>query len=301
MTTLDSLANYRDRRGNEITFGGAAEPKAEVRFGRGSGNRVVIDPDADLRNLLVIFTGDDGLVEIGPTRSKRAGLRFHLRIGYGSTARIGADVGCAGAVFVSATEGEHVTIGDDVMFAKGVELRTDDTHAIYDVRSAERTNVAGSIVVGAHVWIAKHALVMGGVTIGDGSVVGFRSILTSSIPNNCVAVGAPARVVRRDIAWERPETPNRPPGVVWPLPHQKSEQYWNLTEDSPPDLAETHPAALTPARVVTTPASRPTSAGAARVPSPERSGRRGGSMRSNAQRVRSRLRRLLARLRARRR
>ena len=117
------------------------------------------------------------------------------------------------------------------MFAGGVELRTDDAHAIYDVRSGERINVSKTIVIGEHVWIAKHAVVMGGVSIGDGTVVGYRSLVTSDLPNNCVAVGSPARVVRRDIAWERPQVHRFPEGQRTPPGGRKSPQYWNLTQE----------------------------------------------------------------------
>ena len=92
-------------------------------------------------------------------------------------------------------------------------------------------NVSRSIDVGAHVWLAKHCVVMGGVTIGDGSVIGFRSIVTRSVPNNCVAVGAPARVVRRDVAWARPETVARKPGELYPHEGEIPEQYWNLSPE----------------------------------------------------------------------
>jgi len=39
--------------------------------------------------------------------------------------------------------------------------------------------------------------VLSGVTIGDGSVIGAGAVVTRDIPPNCIAVGVPARVVRR--------------------------------------------------------------------------------------------------------
>ena len=46
------------------------------------------------------------------------------------------------------------------------------------------------------VWIAANAVVLGGVTIGDGAVIGAGSVVTKDIPDDCVAVGNPARVIR---------------------------------------------------------------------------------------------------------
>ncbi|MEW2520864.1 acyltransferase [Actinacidiphila alni] len=231
MLQVRTLQRHKDDQGNEIIYDGEPiEEKIDIRF-KGSNNTLVIDSKADVKDLLVTFTGDNGRIEIERTTKKRAGLRFELRCGHESLIRIGENVGCAGRAFISAVEGVSVTIGADVMFAKNIEVRGDDTHPIYDVRTEKRVNPSRSIVVGEHVWIAKHAVVMGGVTIGDGSVIGFRSIVTSRIPNNCVAVGAPARVVRRNIAWERPEVVPRRPNEEYPRKGEKSSQYWNLTDD----------------------------------------------------------------------
>jgi len=232
---IRKLERYKDEHGNEIVYEGEPlDKKIDIRF-RGSNNTLIVRNGADIKDLAVDFTGDSGLVEVGPTTRKRVGVRFDLRCGHSSVITIGEDVGCAGRVFVSAVEGATVSIGNDAMFSWGIEIRTDDSHPIYDVRTGKRQNLSQPIVVGDHVWIAKDVVIMGGVTIGDGSVVGFRSILTKSIPNNCVAAGAPARVVRRDIAWERPMVTTRRPGEPGPLRGEKNAEFWNLTED------QTHP------------------------------------------------------------
>ncbi|WP_327709060.1 acyltransferase [Streptomyces sp. NBC_00464] len=231
MLQVRKLERYKDDQGNEIVYDGEIRAeKIDIRF-KGSNNRLVISPKADIQDLLVTFTGDNGQIDIEQTTKKRAGLRFELRCGHKSQIRIGENVGCAGRTFISAVEGVSVSIGADVMFAKNIEVRGDDTHPIFDVRTEKRVNPSQSIVVGEHVWIAKHAVVMGGVTIGSGSVIGFRSVVTKSIPNNCTAVGSPARVVRRNIAWERPEVVGRQPNELYPRKGEKSTQYWNPTED----------------------------------------------------------------------
>jgi acetyltransferase-like isoleucine patch superfamily enzyme len=229
---VGTLEPYRDGDGNEIVYAGTPiAKKIDIQF-FGRGNRLVVAADATVVNLRVMYRGDNGVVEIGSSTPGRNGMRFNLRVGRDSRIEIGDDVGCQNPVFVSAVEGANVRIGRDVMFANGVELRTDDAHAIYDVRSGERLNVSKSIDIGEHVWLAKQAVVMGGVTIGDGTVVGYRSIVTSDLPNNCVAVGAPARVVRRDVAWERPQVHRFPPGQRTPPGGRKSERYWKLTQEN---------------------------------------------------------------------
>jgi len=55
----------------------------------------------------------------------------------------------------------------------------------------------GDIVVGNDVWIGFEALIMAGVTIGDGARIGSRAIVTRDVPPYAVVVGAPARQVRK--------------------------------------------------------------------------------------------------------
>ena len=54
------------------------------------------------------------------------------------------------------------------------------------------------IVIGRNVWIATGAIVLGGVTIGENSVVAAGSVVTRDAPANCLVAGNPARA-RREI------------------------------------------------------------------------------------------------------
>lgn len=55
---------------------------------------------------------------------------------------------------------------------------------------------ARPVFVGEAAWIGAHVVVLPGVRIGRGAVIGANSIVNRDIPDNAVAVGAPARVVR---------------------------------------------------------------------------------------------------------
>lgn len=55
----------------------------------------------------------------------------------------------------------------------------------------------GDIVVGNDVWIGYEAVILAGVTIGDGAVIGARAVVTKDIPPYTIACGVPARPVRR--------------------------------------------------------------------------------------------------------
>ena len=54
----------------------------------------------------------------------------------------------------------------------------------------------GDVVIGNDVWIGAEALIMSGVRIGDGAVIGARSVVTKDVPAYTIAAGMPAKVLR---------------------------------------------------------------------------------------------------------
>ena len=58
-------------------------------------------------------------------------------------------------------------------------------------------NDKGDIVIGNDVWIGFEAVILAGVTIGDGSVIGSRAVVTKDIPPYTIAGGVPAKPIRK--------------------------------------------------------------------------------------------------------
>jgi len=232
MNVVTELAPYADSRGNRITFDGRITENIAIQFA-GARNRVVVRGPVRLAELTVDFDCDDGLLQIGPSQNVPA-FSAAIRIGQDSTVRIGRDVSSTSTVAMSATEGTTITIGDDVMFASDNQVRADDGHPIFDVRTGNRVNVSQSIRIGAHVWLGRMSVVLAGARIGSGSVIGYGAIVTGRIPNNCIAVGVPARVIRRDTAWERPHLSLVRPYYKPDASTVAKSPYWALTEEPAP-------------------------------------------------------------------
>lgn len=60
----------------------------------------------------------------------------------------------------------------------------------------------GDIIIGNDVWIGYEAVLMAGVTIGDGAVIGARAVVTKDIPPYTIAGGIPARPIKRRYSKE---------------------------------------------------------------------------------------------------
>ncbi|MBQ4059178.1 MAG: hypothetical protein IJD40_09635 [Lachnospiraceae bacterium] len=55
----------------------------------------------------------------------------------------------------------------------------------------------GPVKIGKNVWIGRCTSILSGVTIGDNVIVGANSVVTHDIPDNCMAVGVPAKIIKR--------------------------------------------------------------------------------------------------------
>jgi acetyltransferase-like isoleucine patch superfamily enzyme len=85
-------------------------------------------------------------------------------------------------------------IADDVMIGPNVSIIT-SSHPIEP--SQRRTFVvAKPIVIERNVWIAADVTIIGGVTVGENSVVAAGSVVTKDVPPNTLVGGNPARVIR---------------------------------------------------------------------------------------------------------
>lgn len=195
---VKSITQYSDANGNRITGSPKKQSDIEITF-KAKNCSVIVENDANLRGVKFVFNANDSSIYIGPD-SQFIGM---IELGISSNVKIGRNLTVTRYCYISAPEMTTVTIGDDCMFASGVEIRCDDSHPIYDLTTGARVNPSKSISIGDHVWLATQAKILGGVTIGSGSVIGHSSLVTASVPNNSIAVGTPARIVRENIVWDR--------------------------------------------------------------------------------------------------
>jgi acetyltransferase-like isoleucine patch superfamily enzyme len=126
------------------------------------------------------------------TADSRVRLTVWSAMGESGFIRIGNySLICPGARISAATE---ITVGDSCMLAQGVFITDSDWHGVYD-----RSQPVGNTVpvrIGDNVWIGDSAIVCKGVTIGRNSIIGAGSVVVRDIPENAVAAGNPASVVK---------------------------------------------------------------------------------------------------------
>lgn len=113
----------------------------------------------------------------------------------GASLSIGNDVGMSSTrmwIHDSVTIGNHVKIGACVL------ITDTDAHPLDYMarRSSNDGTKSAPIVIEDDVWVGAHTIILKGVSIGARSVIGAGSVVTRSIPADCVAAGNPCRVIK---------------------------------------------------------------------------------------------------------
>lgn len=196
----DELKRFQDA-GNRV-IGAPWRVNGTTRLvWRGKGHTLSFGEGVDIRELNFNFDGADGTGGTF-TLGDRCVVRIASRLGDGCTVSIGSGTVFNKRTSLSPWERTSIAIGKDCLFAD-VIVRTCDMHALFDIETGERFNHSKDVFIEDRVWLADRAMVMKGARIGTGSIIGAGAIVSGDIPESSLAVGVPAKVIRRGVAWSR--------------------------------------------------------------------------------------------------
>ncbi|MEN5058249.1 acetyltransferase [Sphingobacterium kitahiroshimense] len=147
---------------------------------------------------------NDYLIDYGKNLTTGFGCRFEAHPIHDPKRKclhIGKDVQINDHVHIAA--GERVYIGNDVLIASRVFI-SDLNHGTYSGSKQDsplttpnsRERPTKPVVINDNVWIGEGVCILSGVSIGKGSIIGALSVVTKDIPDYCIAVGSPARVIK---------------------------------------------------------------------------------------------------------
>lgn len=186
--------------------------------------KIVIKSSSKLVKFRKVLNGSDNLIEVGSNcLIDDVVIRVigsHNKIIFGNDCRISRDcsfwiegngskivIGDGTSMnsnchFMCQEDGMSIIVGSECMFANNIIVRTSDSHPIYN-ESHKRINMPGSVNIGNKVWVTPRAVIMKGVSIADNSIIGLNAVVTKDVPPFSIVVGAPARVVKNNVHWEK--------------------------------------------------------------------------------------------------
>jgi acetyltransferase-like isoleucine patch superfamily enzyme len=97
---------------------------------------------------------------------------------------------------VSVHDDAPVFIGDRTLVGPSVCICTGTHDVDPSIRQEQGGSFARAIRIGDDCWIGARAVILPGVTIGDGSIVAAGAVVSKDVASNCVVGGVPARVIR---------------------------------------------------------------------------------------------------------
>ena len=127
-------------------------------------DRIAIEDD--------VFVGSDSWLQVIPANVGGMPGGVAIRVGRGTK--------IVGHCVISAVS--SVVLGECVLVARNAYI-ADHSHAFDEIADGA--------------WLGENVVVGPGVRIGRGAVIGANSVVLDDVPDHCVAVGAPARIVRR--------------------------------------------------------------------------------------------------------
>lgn len=92
---------------------------------------------------------------------------------------------------------ESISVGNGVVISENVTVRDSDDHAII----GSDKSMTQPIVIGDHVWIGMNVTILKGVTIGSGAIIAAGAVVTRDVPENALAAGVPARIIKKGVSW----------------------------------------------------------------------------------------------------
>ena len=154
----------------------------------------------------VYIRGRNGM-SYGPGFTTGYRCRFEM-FGSGKTLCIGENCKMGDNVHITASQA--VTIGDNCLLASHIFISDTNHGTLQDDPTTppdSRPLTTNSVSIGNNVWLGEGVAVLPGAKIGDGCIIGAHAVVKGAIPAYTVAVGSPAKPVKKynfeTKVWER--------------------------------------------------------------------------------------------------
>ncbi|MGN1317369.1 MAG: acyltransferase [Lachnospirales bacterium] len=175
-------------------------PKIFLKF-----QKIKYGKNAKFYGIPVIIKTKDSEINIGDNFTVRSSFLSNLVGLYqrsivfarnGGKINIGNNVGLSGVTIYARNS---IAIGDNTLIGGNTKILDNDFHPVdpdLRLKNSSENMAEKPIVIGDNVFIGCNCLIMKGTKIGSNSTIGAGSVVCGNIPENCVAAGNPAKVIK---------------------------------------------------------------------------------------------------------
>lgn len=141
----------------------------------------------------------------------------------GSFLTIADDTSFTGQALFFLDEYSHVEIGQDCMISSPITFNASDNHTITIKDTNTVINTPRGIFIGNHCWIGRNVMIAKNLRIGDGSIIGMSTVAAGNFTeSNIIIAGNPARIIKRNIHWDRCSISQYVQQTISREPHDKT-------------------------------------------------------------------------------
>jgi UDP-3-O-[3-hydroxymyristoyl] glucosamine N-acyltransferase len=169
--------------GNNVVIGNGTEIRHHVVI----GDNTVIGKNCLIKSNTVI--GEEGFGFEKDEKGVPIRIPHLGRVVIGDNVEIGASTVIARGTLDDTIIENNVKIDDKVFIAHNV-LIGDSSMIIAE------SEISGSVHIGQRTWLGPNCCVINGISIGSNCFIGLGTVVTKSLPDNVVAAGCPARIIR---------------------------------------------------------------------------------------------------------
>ena len=154
----------------------------------------------DIRAIIYFSVRVDGKKYISIGRNsviQRGGWLFAMKLG-NETPSLDIGDNCSIGDYCHIAAIGKITLKNDVLIANNVYI-SDNIHEFKDINTPIQNQpivFKGEVILGQGCWIGENVCIIG-ASVGRNSVVGANSVVTKNIDDYCVAVGSPAKIIKR--------------------------------------------------------------------------------------------------------
>ncbi len=175
----------------------------------GENNIIIIDSECKFCNSIICCNGNNNeiIIEKSVYNISNLTVNFSGKLD-NRKVHIKENVSIGGAKLNCWSENSKITIGQDCMLSYGIKIINGDGHILLDKLTNEYLKNNHNIYceIGNHVWIGLNSIICKNVKIPDNCVIGAGSVVTKSFnEENCAIAGNPAKIIKKNINWDRKE------------------------------------------------------------------------------------------------